>query len=199
MFELDIRNMDVVTRWSTIRTLHRQDLAQHSYYVAVYADQIARFINVRIPAAVNELDTMRYALWHDVPETSSGDAPGPYKRLTQDHAKADALDARIMEAKFDDLAWMKPLDREMAVVKLAEALDETFYMAIEQRSGNDHIGLVHNDCIIRVRFAVDRLKHLIPSHDDTFEALMDRCLDAANNHKGRTNYKYVLDLDHLAK
>lgn len=58
-----------VSRWHTVRTLGRQNLAEHSYEVALICARVGA------PAHV-----VLAALEHDLGEEATGDVPAPFKR-----------------------------------------------------------------------------------------------------------------------
>lgn len=75
MFEVEFRLFSEVRRWATIRN-SGQKLAEHSFFVALYADQIATLIDWQGDRGA----LMLHALLHDIDELITGDIPGNWKR-----------------------------------------------------------------------------------------------------------------------
>ena len=56
------RVLQHVPRWAIIRTLRQQSVAEHSYYVAIYATAIAKLLSMRTQD-INWIT--QYSLTHD--------------------------------------------------------------------------------------------------------------------------------------
>lgn len=134
-FAPSLRDMAYVPRWAILRRNRTQNLAEHSYYVAVYADQIARMIEW----SGDYSELMRYALYHDLDETITGDIPGPAKRAAWDKKKAEEHMLPVMTAKYgrDIIDTRLSASREVrSIVSAADAVEEVCYLSEEALSGN---------------------------------------------------------------
>lgn len=133
MFEREIRDLGSVPRWVTARHIHKQSVALHSYYVAIYADQIATHCSVLCDRAA----LLRYALWHDADEGFTGDMPGPVKRQTMDQDKIHSFIATHLKKRFPSEEWVKPKDILICqIVKVADCIDAILWNAAERQLGN---------------------------------------------------------------
>lgn len=134
-FAPSLRDMAYVPRWTILRRNRTQNLAEHSYYVTLYADQIARMIEWE--GDMSEL--MRYCLYHDLDETVTGDIPGPAKRSAWDKEKAEERISPVMTAKYGsdviDTRRLASLEVK-AIVSAADAVEEVCYLSEEILSGN---------------------------------------------------------------
>lgn len=149
-FSSSWRDMAHVPRWAILRKNRQQNLAEHCYYVAVYADQVARIIGWE----GNYATLMRYALYHDLDETITGDIPGPAKRLAWDKKRAEDALSGVMTAKYgQDVVDARDEAPEAvrAIVSVADSIDEVCYLSEEVMSGNVWVKTVLNE-------AFDRLK-----------------------------------------
>lgn len=129
------RDMAYVPRWAILRRNRHQFLAEHSYFTAVYADQVARFIGWKGDYA----KLLRYALYHDLEETVTGDIPGPAKRAAWDAEKAKDHVHPVLRAKFgvDVADALREKDPEIcAIVSFADSVEEVAYLLEESLSGN---------------------------------------------------------------
>lgn len=122
-----------VKRWSTVETLRQNSIAEHMFFVAHYARDVALLIERPdlVPWA------MTYALYHDRKETVTGDMPGPVKR------SLGALDNTLVNsedfARFgDDPDGMDTIDAPLvkAIVKVADVTDQLMEAAVELSLGN---------------------------------------------------------------
>src|SRR5258706_14746841 len=57
-----------VHRYSAIPVNHRESIAEHSFFVAIYADRIAVDLSLKGIESI-----IKAALWHDIEETHTGD------------------------------------------------------------------------------------------------------------------------------
>ena len=141
MFEREIRDLSHVPRWTIARTIRQQNVAEHSFYVAVYALQIAKIINW----STSEDDLLALtsiALIHDLHESFTGDTPGPVKRSTYAAGQSTEWIAAQMNARFANLAISNKThngDEINAILKAANLLDELFFLAGEKQMGNKSI------------------------------------------------------------
>lgn len=138
MFKGRERMASVVTRWSTTPCIHRQSIAEHSFYVALYTDAITHLLKWD--------DRLRYhalhwALVHDMPETVTSDIPGPVKRIVTSAKMLKQTEDSI----FHDLGEMyfpEPTEIIKRVVKAANLIDEVFYLRTEILMGNKFLDQV---------------------------------------------------------
>ena len=80
----DILALGGVVRWHTRRTARHQTLAEHKALVAMLAVWLAHRLPPGRFGAMDELELLRAALLHDVPETQLGDLPNPAKKAVND-------------------------------------------------------------------------------------------------------------------
>lgn len=139
-FPPEFRTASVVPRWSIIWTLTRDTLSNHSFFVTLYANQIARMIGWVGP--FNML--LWRALTHDLDETITGDIVAPVKREITDDIRMQSyiqgqmqermptIIEQMMEWQQDDLMWRQT----GLIVKTADRLDALLFLIVEQRMGN---------------------------------------------------------------
>tara|TARA_R100000322_G_scaffold111973_4_gene71703 strand:+ start:5271 stop:5819 length:549 start_codon:yes stop_codon:yes gene_type:complete len=76
LLDPQFRVLSHVPRWAIIRTIKQQNVAEHSYYVAIYAKRIAQFVKLN----KDEIPLLVWvALLHDAEEMVTGDIPTPSK------------------------------------------------------------------------------------------------------------------------
>jgi putative hydrolase of HD superfamily len=83
-----------IGRFSVYKCHFREDVAQHSYFTALYAMVLAD-LERRAGTVVNVERLMRMAVLHDAEEARTGDIHHPFKH--QDVAFAETLDTRAFE------------------------------------------------------------------------------------------------------
>lgn len=147
LFPPELRTASIVPRWSVVWTLTRDTIANHSYYVTLYARAVAHVIKW----SGNWSALMFLALTHDLEETITGDLVSPVKREIIDPVRAgDYIDLKMKErmpAVFDEiitisegldnnLAKRSMLDEAWTIIDVADRLDALLFLIGEQRMGN---------------------------------------------------------------
>ena len=110
-----------VKRWHIVETTKTQTVAEHSFNVALIAEEIATLLKEDVWID----DIIQYAIHHDIPEVGLGDLPTSLKHV---------FGAAELE-KVEDLS--KEMDPEShtnydivrSVVKLADLIDSIIFLA----------------------------------------------------------------------
>lgn len=143
----DSNRLRYVIRYSTCQRLHPENVAEHSYYVALYAAIITNWVNIgTYPESVVRMgDVLQRALFHDLEEAITGDVNRIFK-YSDPHIK-NALD-RGADTCFRDVMypiigndnlqlymthWRSAKDGTYAgrIVKFADYLAVLAYMSAE--------------------------------------------------------------------
>lgn len=134
----DIRATKDVTRWHMIRTKRPQNLAEHSYQVALIAGKLAETLGEPL-STIEERDMLRLALLHDIDEIDNGDFPTPVKKKIRESGHGEIL--TILEVAF----WTKrgsmstpefhASSRVRALVRLSDLIEAALFYNEE---GEDH-------------------------------------------------------------
>jgi len=141
-----------VGRFSVYKCHFREDVAQHSYFTALYAMVLADLEKER-GTKVDVERLLRMALLHDAEEARTGDIHHPFKH--QDEAFAEKLDNRALEWFENLMAGLPPslakeyirLRRstrdtsltEMDIVKAADKIEALLWAYEEYLLGNVHV------------------------------------------------------------
>jgi 5'-deoxynucleotidase YfbR-like HD superfamily hydrolase len=142
-----------VTRWSTFHILHKETVAEHSFFTAFYVMTIAMWLNSVKGMEINESLALKRALVHDIDEAYSGDfirsfkysVPGLKKML--DEASTTFCGQMCEEiapghvGAHLHLHWIQAKDDsvEGRIVAFADFLSVLSYAIMERRAGNRHI------------------------------------------------------------
>jgi putative hydrolase of HD superfamily len=141
-----------VHRWSTFHTLHKESVAEHSFFVAFYVLVIGNWVN-KNGSRVNTKQALERALVHDLDEAYSGDFIRSFKhsspelKFALDNA-ARSFHKQICEklvpgtlAQNLHTAWVKAKDDtpEGKLVAFCDFLSVASYAVLERHAGNRHI------------------------------------------------------------
>lgn len=140
-FPPELRTASVVPRWSIVWTLNENNVAEHSYYVALYAYQIARLIGW----SGDYGDLCFAALTDDLDETITGDIVSPVKNEIVDNDRARGYVVTLMNERMpaimDELHEIEAsqpgaLQELKRIIKAADRLDALLFLIGEKRMGN---------------------------------------------------------------
>lgn len=141
MFDRELRTLSHVPRWGIIRRIQQQNVAEHSYYVAMYTYQIMEFFNYG--TFEERYKAMVYVLHHDVSEILLSDIPHHTKKLI------NQIDLEKCERSIerDIFNYNRPTFNHATIniIKVADLLDSLFYLHTEKNLGNNDISEVIRD------------------------------------------------------
>lgn len=158
-FGLEERMTAEVPRWAIAPVNKRQSVAEHQYFVALYASKICWMLQI------DDHDTakiLNLALRHDVAEVRTSDIPGPVKKEIVNDAALAKLEKDFHTGCGLDYvaAWnLTPGEAKLyfAVLKLADIVDEYLYLKMEMARGNSLVRPVFVTVSARLRKAVKKL------------------------------------------
>lgn len=144
-----ISRMKYINRWALMRNEHNENLAEHSFEVSVIAHALTVIGNKKFG---KKLDCERAAflgLYHDAPETLTGDMPTPVKyysdevreayKTVEEYACGSLLEMLPEDLRADYEAAFKinDSDRELwRYVKAADKLSALIKCMQEKNAGN---------------------------------------------------------------
>ena len=142
LFPPELRTASVVQRWSIVRTLNRDSVAEHSFFVTYYAVAIANLVKWRGP-----LDALTFAaLLHDADEFIAGDVVSPVKHGVFDNDKYEDFIERqmnsrlpMMRARLRVILDSEHGDTIKKIIKVADKVDAVIFLILEMRMGNSGI------------------------------------------------------------
>ena len=153
MFEREYRDLAHVPRWAIMPTTRTQSVAEHSYYVSLYANQIAHYMWEE--GYISEIDVIMissYALGHDRNECFMSDIPGPVKRGSKMNKEYE----HEQEKRYFD----RPLEKSEIceiVIKIADLMDEYAFWMDQMFMGNRRSEVILDKIQLRLDLAVDNL------------------------------------------
>lgn len=157
MFERELRTLSHVPRWAIVRTIQRQSVAEHSYYVAIYADQIAELIEWQ----GSRRNLMRLAMFHDMDEILSGDIASPAKAVLN-CAEYRTWSSKLMSGRFSYFEeWFQSepgrVKEALTILHVADWLEGVLFLCDEEFLGNKNVRDVRCHCEERLFEAIKLL------------------------------------------
>jgi len=137
-----------VKRWTIVRTIRDQSLAEHMYNVTMIARAIAANLGI------DDTKIIKYALDHDLDEILTGDIPTPAKERLK------------INTAYDGKSFSACNSREASVVAMADIIEAIAFITDNQVGRHAHH--VGNKLMIRYKNRCD----LIGSADP---ALVEAC------------------------
>jgi 5'-deoxynucleotidase len=145
----DIRRLSYVNRYSSIPTLIKENTAEHSFYVAIYAMLIHRKLTKNHGNVfIGEIEAyiMLHALTHDIEDAVGAEVVRPFKYSSTEFTAAVHKAEKLMVKKLDknllSLCDHVEIDKDWyieSVVKAADFMSLYQYMWRERNMGNKEI------------------------------------------------------------
>lgn len=155
-----LRGLSFVTRWNFHPTTRKQNVAEHSFWVATYAMIIADMENAFDPPELYQEEfIIRAALYHDWEEAVTGDLPSLVKRVCKKDWEKVASDGFFSIINL--LHPEHPINRTCSlwrppapiarIVKAADLLDRLMYGQEEKMRGNTSFDRIIEETIMQLR------------------------------------------------
>ena len=141
--------MKYINRWALMRNEHSENLSEHSFEVAVIANALAVIGNKRFDKSYNCERAALLGLYHDMPETLTGDMPTPVKyysdevraayKTVEDNACKRLVEMLPADFRNDFAPFLIADDADSDLWKLVKAADKiSAYIKCleEKKAGN---------------------------------------------------------------
>ncbi len=182
-----IYRMKYISRWSLMRNTRSENVAEHSFHVAVLANALAVISRDVFHNDVDPAFVSAAALYHDMPEILTGDLPTPikyygvemkeaYKKIEKE-AEEKLLSTLTDEIKGGITEYASPKDEYVKrLIKAADKLDAYIKCCEELGAGNRDF----KDAKTQTKRALRDmnlpeadyfLKHYMPAFDMTVDEL----------------------------
>jgi 5'-deoxynucleotidase YfbR-like HD superfamily hydrolase len=151
-------------RFHTCQTIGYQTVAEHSYHVAMLC--------IELSDGKPSAELLKAALYHDLPETVTGDVPSPAKWLSNDLCAA----LKYMEVSYmvENGLVTNLTPREELILQYADAFELAFYCTDQLMLGNKYMNQIYHKIsnyignlpvLIKAELMMDRLQEKY--HDAT--------------------------------
>lgn len=184
-----ISRMKYINRWSLMRNSHSENLSQHSMEVAAVAHALVVLHNRRFGGSLNAERAAILGLYHDMPESLTGDMPTPVKyhseklrtayQSVEDNACQTLLDMLPDDIRGDYEPFFFPIEADLALwiyVKAADKICALTKCIDEKKAGNAEFDIA----AVSLRKAIAEmnlpeaecfLKEFLPSYSLTLDEI----------------------------
>ncbi|QMV40737.1 5'-deoxynucleotidase [Cohnella cholangitidis] len=183
--------LQYIERWSLMRNTTTENVAEHSYHVALIAHALGSIAREIFNRDINPDEAVTYALFHDATEVFTGDIPTPVKhhnpRILANFREIEAMAADRLLAtvpaelqnSYRPLLSRKPANPELEkLLKGADLLDAYLKCISEMSAGNREFATARRQSEEKLR-KLDMpevewfLTHLAPGFERTIDELAE--------------------------
>ncbi len=195
----DVNRLRYITRYSTSLVLHRENVAEHSYYVSLYAMFISRWVDTNSSMNFDsdcQIEVLRRCLLHDIDECRTGDFQRPFKyrrpelKEAMDDAAAEEFSEAIAQIFPEDeryvrllsLDWQDAKDDTIVgcIVAFADYLSVISHLYAEVSCANLSVMQHYKSlCQYTHRFDDHKFDFIRPLVDQT-RVIFDEMMKSAN-------------------
>lgn len=169
------------TRYSGAHVIHKENVAEHSYYVTLLADLIAHDLEQKMNdgTKLNRLKILQMALYHDTEEAYTGDLITPVKNKSPELKREwDKLSSLMMkEGLLHDFPGQQHIVKyivsihhmyetnkttllENQIVKFADGLQSIVYLLREIGFGNRHVTSILQNVVSSMKCLFEHNEYL---------------------------------------
>ena len=179
--------MKLIRRWSLMKSVEEENIAEHSAQVAQIAHALAIIKNRKFGGELNADRVTTMALYHDASEILTGDLPTPIKYYNPEIRKAykeiegvanEKLISMLpeeLQADYRPLILEDPASYEARLVKAADKLSAYIKCVEELRSGNREFAKAEDTLYREIEkyFDMEEVKYFCDTFLDTFRKTLD--------------------------
>ncbi|MFA5936705.1 MAG: YfbR-like 5'-deoxynucleotidase [Candidatus Paceibacterota bacterium] len=149
-FLLKLRGLNHVHRWNFHPTLRRENVAEHSFWVAIIAYVISSRTGCICPG-----DVILSAILHDAEEAVTGDMPSLVKRFVN----WEPVEQEARDTLTNDVALSTAIEfsKKAGFIKIADMVSALMYATEQVQCGNTHFKDIEAECLGDVRKLADSM------------------------------------------
>lgn len=154
IFDARERDLAIVSRWTITRNIRQQNVAEHSFYVALWALRVGELLNW----APSELYVLvQRALHHDMSEVFSGDLPSPFKKTLGEAGKAETFNY-LLKNNLATYPLTTSLDDQCdLIIKFCDLVEAIVKITEEQSMGNKTLDGCYEELLDKIRTIANQI------------------------------------------
>lgn len=179
--------MKLIRRWSLMKSVDEENIAEHSAQVAQIAHALALIKNRKFGGELNADRVATMALYHETSEVLTGDLPTPIKYYNPEiraaykeiegvaNEKLISMLPEDLQADYRTLIFEDPASYEARLVKAADKLSAYIKCVEELRSGNREFAKAEDTLYREIEkyFDMDEVRYFCDTFLDTFKKTLD--------------------------
>ena len=184
-----VSRMKYINRWALMRNEHSENLMEHSFEVAVIAHALTVIANKRFGKNLDADRSALLGIYHDTPETLTGDLPTPIKyysdevrsafRTVENVACKSLVDMLPEDLREEYEAMFIPREEDAELwryVKAADKISALIKCMEEKKAGNSEFVLAGESTAEAIRKlnlpeAEVFVKEFLPAYELTLDEL----------------------------
>lgn len=183
-----------IERWSLMRNIMRENVAEHSFHVAVLTHALCTIANEVFGQQLPTDRIVSMALFHDVTEVITGDIPTPVKHHNKDilsnFREIEELAAERLSSMIPDelrnvykplISGKRELDAYRRYVKAADLLDAYLKCTSELSAGNREFSVAKRQIEAQLsQLNMPEVGYFLEHFAPSFEMTLDEMSDAGD-------------------
>lgn len=178
IFSARERDLAFVKRWGITRNIREQNVAEHSYFVALWTKRMCEFLGFDPQVT---LAAVGYALLHDIREVFSGDQPSPYKKSLGEFAEVHDFDHMLSYKPEDHGLYGATWTDVLVICKLCDLAEAAAKIVEEQSMGNKTLRGCYEEINGKFQNALNELQACDADQRDEIRAMyvefIQECID----------------------
>lgn len=179
--------MKLIRRWSLMKSVSEENIAEHSATVAQIAHALAIIKNKKFGGTLNADRIATMALYHETSEVLTGDLPTPIKYYNPEISKAykniesianEKLLAMLpeeLQVEYRNLIFVDANSYEHVLIKAADKIAAYIKCIEEMRSGNHEFALAEQSLKTSVEafYIYEEVQYFCDTFLDSFRKTLD--------------------------
>lgn len=179
--------MKLIRRWSLMKSVSEENIAEHSAQVAQIAHALALIKNKKFGGTLNADRVAVMALYHETSEVLTGDLPTPIKYYNPEirtaykeiegiaNEKLIGMLPEELREDYRELIEVDPESYEHALVKAADKISAYIKCLEELRSGNREFAKAESSLreAVEKYYGYEEVKYFCDTFLDTFRKTLD--------------------------
>ena len=179
--------MKLIRRWSLMKSVNEENIAEHSAQVAQIAHALALIKNKRFGGSLNADRVAVMALYHETSEVLTGDLPTPIKYYNPEirnaykeiegiaNEKLVGMLPEELREDYRELIEVDPESYEHVLVKAADKISAYIKCLEELRSGNREFAKAEGSLreAVEKYYCYEEIKYFCDTFLDTFRKTLD--------------------------
>ncbi len=180
-----------ISRWHTVLTNVKQDIASHSHCMGLIATYLLKAM-IPNPSLEDKYAVLRYAQLHDLPEIVTGDMSSVFKRFLAENLDGftslmDKVEMSLTPDMQEILDIMENKPYLKHILKAADILEAHAYFLVSKGQDEQHNAIVFEKLFVYLNECVDKGQKVSPELN--WQVLLDTKTEIESGDSVVTNFE----------